>query len=187
MNQLLQAISQYVPVSDELRAELTRRLKPQTFRKREMVFRADQICTHSYFIQAGILRLYYLKDGKEITEAFFSSGAWANSPRSFMQQEPDVYYLDAVEESQVWSLYVKDLGELFAQFREMEEYSRLDMNSTFGDVLDRLSSTRFSTAREKYAHFLQSFPDIHHRIPLGMVASYIGVAAETLSRLRRET
>ena len=184
MENLFQAISNYVTVSDELKEELEKRLKPQTFEKRVVILNENQICTQSYFIKQGILRLYYYKEGKEITEFFCSDGEWMNSPRSFMQQKVDFYYLDAVENTEVWTLHVNDLVHLFEHFREMERYARMDMGSTFRHMMDRLASIRFSTAQEKYDHFLESYPTIHHRIPLGMVASYIGVTQETLSRLR---
>jgi hypothetical protein len=51
-------------------------------------------------------------------------------------------------------------------------------------LIERIASFRFTTAKEKYTHFKQTYPDIHHRIPLGMVASYLGISQETLSRIR---
>lgn len=184
MDNLLKAISQYVAPTDILKNELQQRLKPMSFKKREVLLNAESTCVYSYFIKKGILRLYYSKDGKEVTEFFCSEGEWMNSPKSFMGQIKDIYKIDAVEETEVLALHVMDLIYLFENCPEMEKYARLDMGSTFIHLMDRLATIRFATAREKYEHFLTSYPDIHHRIPLGMVASYVGVAQETLSRLR---
>lgn len=184
MDNLFNNIAKYVNGSDDFVEELKSRLKPQVFKKKEIVLRSNKTCTRSYFIQEGIMRLYYHKDGKEITEFFCREGEWVNSPKSFIQKKPDFYYIDAVEETQVLSLHVTDLVYLFENFTEMDRYARMDMGSTFIHLLDRLSSIRFTTAKEKYEHFLETYPTIHHRLPLGMVASYIGVAQETLSRLR---
>ncbi len=68
----------------------------------------------------------------------------------------------------------------------MERYSRLSMGTVFGHLMERITSLRFTTAKEKYDHFLKSYHDIYHRLPLGMVASYLGISQETLSRIRAE-
>lgn len=185
LNELFTAISRHITLSPGLQQALEERLESVVFKKREIVLHPHQICTKSYFIQEGILRLYYYKEEKEITEFFCGAGEWVNSPRSFMSRQVDIYYLSAVEETKAWALHVEDLLYLFEHFPEMERYSRLDMGSIFMHLMDRLHSLRFSTAQEKYQHFLTSYPEIHHRIPLGMVASYVGVTQETLSRLRR--
>jgi CRP-like cAMP-binding protein len=86
----------------------------------------------------------------------------------------------------VVSIRVTDLGYLFDHFPEMERYARLSMGTVFGHLMERITSLRFTTAREKYDHFMQVYRDIHHRIPLGMIASYLGITQETLSRIRAE-
>ena len=68
----------------------------------------------------------------------------------------------------------------------MERYARLSMGSTFGYLIERITSMRFTTAKEKYEHFCEVYKGIYHRIPLGMVASYLGITQETLSRIRAE-
>lgn len=147
---------------------------------------ADRVCTESYFIKKGILRTYFLKDGKEISEYFCSTNEWVNSPRSFMQRKKDIYFIDAIEYTEAYSLNVNDLVYLFDHYPEMERYSRLSMGSFFGHMMERITSIRFTTAKEKYDHFCQTYAAIYHRIPLGMVASYLGIAQETLSRIRKE-
>jgi len=174
----------YIPLSDALRQELTAKLKPVYFKKGELVLDASKTCTYSYFIVSGMLRTYFLKDGKEISEYFSAEEEWCNSPKSFMTRRPDIYYIDAIEKTEACSLYVDDLLALFNKFPEMERYSRLSMGTVFGHLIERITSLRFTTAKEKHDHFLEVYHDIHHRIPLGMVASYLGITQETLSRLR---
>ena len=186
MTALFQHFSQYIDLSDDLKNEIINRVKEQTFKKGELVLDASKICTHSFFIQKGLLRLYFIKDGKEVSEYFSSEGEWVNSPRSFRQRKPDIYYIDAIESTAVFCLHVNDLVYLFDHFPQMERYARLSMGSTFGHFLERITSMRFTTAKEKYEHFRKTYHDIYHRIPLGMVASYLGFTQETLSRIRAE-
>lgn len=132
------------------------------------------------------MRTYFIKDGKEISEYFSSEAEWVNSPRSFMQRQLDIYYIDAIENTAVFCLHVNDLVFLFENFPEMERYSRLSMGSLFGHLIERITSLRFTTAKEKYDHFCSAYQDIYARIPLGMIAAYLGITQETLSRIRAE-
>lgn len=176
----------YIKLSDELKSELTKRLKLKTFRKGELILDASQVCKESYFIQSGILRTYFLKDSKEISEYFCSANEWVNSPKSFIHRTTDIYYIDAIEETSTLVLSVNDLIFLFDNFPEMERYARLSMGSVFGHLMERIASMRFTSAKERYLHFKKIYSGIYPRIPLGMVASYLGITQETLSRIRAE-
>ncbi len=184
--EVFQHFEKYIKLSDPLKKELAGRMVPKTFKKGELVHNADTICKKSYFIKKGLMRTYFIKDGKEITEYFSAENEWVNSPRSFMQQQLDFYYIDTLEQTDSYSLYVTDLVFLFDHFPEMERYARLSMGTVFGHYLERITSMRFTTAKEKYQHFCETYHAVYHRIPLGMVSSYLGIAPETLSRIRSE-
>ena len=183
---IFQHFEKYIHLSDTLKCELTNRVSVVNFKKGELVHNADTVCTKSYFIQNGLLRTYFIKDGKEISEYFSSEEEWVNSPRSFRQRQLDIYYIDAIENTEAFCLHVNDLVYLFDHFPEMERYARLSMGTVFGHFMDRITSLRFTTAKEKYVHFCETYQGIYHRIPLGMVASYLGITQETLSRIRAE-
>ena len=167
-----------------MKSELGNRIKPTLFQKGELVLDANYISQNSYFINKGILRTYFLKDGKEISEYFSGKEEWVNSPRSFMQRKKDIYYIDAIENTEAYVLNVNDLVYLFDNFPEMERYARLSMGTVFGHFMERITSMRFTSAKERYNHFKKTYSNIYHRIPLGMVASYLGITQETLSRIR---
>lgn len=181
-----QHFEQYIKLSAELKSALVERINYVTFKKGELVHDADKICTKSYFIQKGLLRVYFLKDGKEISEYFPAENEWCNSPKSFRTRQKDIYYIDTLESVEAYCLHVNDLIYLFNNFPEMERYARLSMGTVFGHLMERITSLRFTSAREKYDHFITTYHDIHHRIPLGMIASYLGITQETLSRIRAE-
>ncbi|KMQ63044.1 hypothetical protein ACM46_13965 [Chryseobacterium angstadtii] len=183
---VLNHFSQYIKLSETLKKELLDRLSFQTFEKGELLHDADKICTKSYFILNGLTRTYYLKDGTEISEYFSCENEWVNSPKSFIGRIKDIYFIDCLEKTETFCLKVNDLGYLFDNFPEMERYARLSMGSVFGHLMERITSQRFTTAKEKYEHFLTVYKGIYHRIPLGMTASYLGITQSTLSRLRAE-
>ncbi|MEJ5995422.1 Crp/Fnr family transcriptional regulator [Pedobacter sp. Du54] len=177
---------QYIRLTDELKSALNERISLVSFKKGELVHDAEKVCTKSYFIQNGLFRVYFIKEGKEICEYFPAENEWANSPKSFSTRQKDIYYIDAIEDTETFCLQVNDLVFLFDHFPEMERYARLSMGTIFGHLMERITSLRFTSAKEKYDHFIQTYHDIYHRIPLGMVASYLGIAQETLSRIRAE-
>lgn len=183
---LLQHFANYIPLSDTLRSEIAGRVTFKTFKKGALVHDAADICTRSYFIQKGLTRTYFLKDGMEVTEYFCAENEWVNSPRSLRTQRPDIYSIDAIEPTTCFCLEVRDLVYLFDHFPEMERYARLSMGTVLGHLLERINSMRFTSAKEKYQHFCEVYADIQHRIPLGMVSSYLGIAQATLSRIRAE-
>ena len=185
-DEIFRHFERYIKLSDTLKTELAKRIVFKTFRKGDLVHDADIVCTKSYFIQKGLLRTYFIKDGKEISEYFPAEGEWSNSPRSFRTRQLDIYYIDAIEDTEAFCLNVDDLMYLFENFPEMERYARLSMGTVFGHFLERITSMRFTTAKEKYNHFCSTYQNIHARIPLGMIATYLGITQETLSRIRAE-
>jgi CRP-like cAMP-binding protein len=185
-DKLFKHFEKYIKLSETLKSELATRITFKAFKKGELVHNASSVCTKSYFIQKGLMRTYFSKDEKEISEYFSCEEEWVNSPRSFRQRQIDIYYIDAIENTDAFCLHVEDLVYLFNNFPEMEKYARLSMGTVFGHFLERITSLRFTTAKEKYIHFCETYHDIYHRIPLGMVASYLGITQETLSRIRAE-
>jgi CRP-like cAMP-binding protein len=186
IEEIFKHFEKYIKLSNSLKSELANRIVFKTFKKGELVHHADTVCTKSYFIQKGLMRTYFIKDGKEISEYFPAEGEWSNSPRSFRTRQVDIYYIDAIEDIEAFCLGVTDLMYLFENFPEMERYARLSMGTVFGHFMERITSMRFTTAKEKYDHFIKTYHDIHHRIPLGMIASYLGITQETLSRIRAQ-
>lgn len=184
MNEIIRHFSEYIAVSDELKRELTERLRVQTFPKGSMLLNANEICVESHFIRKGILRIYFLREQKEISEYFCEEGDWVNSPRSFMFRKPDHYFIDAIEETDVFTLHINDLGFLFDNFPEMERYARLSMGTMLFHLIEKVHSTQCLDAKQKYDHFRRVYKNIHARLPLGMIASYLGISPETLSRVR---
>lgn len=182
--QIVKHFEQFIFVSDKLKAELLKRVSIISYKKGELIIDANKIGDKSYFILEGLTRTYSLKDSKEVIEYFSSKNEWANSPRSWRTGKPDIYYVDAIENTSALCINAADMIFLFNNFPELERYGRLGMAILLDHLMERIASFRFTTAREKYLHFKNTYPNIYNRIPLGMVASYLGIAQETLSRIR---
>lgn len=184
--QIIKHFEQFIKVSERLRYELLKRVSVVVYKKGELIIDANRVSTKSYYLLEGLTRTYFLKDDKEIIEYFSSKNEWANSPRSWRTGKPDIYYVDAIENTKALCIGVDDMIYLFDNFPELDRYGRLSMTALLDHLIERITSFRFTNATEKYAHFKLTYPDVYHRIPLGMVASYLGITQETLSRIRRK-
>tara|TARA_B110000027_G_C16085529_1_gene285757 strand:- start:920 stop:1378 length:459 start_codon:yes stop_codon:yes gene_type:complete len=109
----------FISLSGDLKSKLSKRKKPIVFRKGELILDANNISKKSYFINKGILRTYFIRDGKEISEYFSGMDDWVNSPKSFTQREKDIYYIDAIENTEAYFIDVNGLVYLFDNFPEM--------------------------------------------------------------------
>ncbi len=182
--QIVKHFEHFIVVNEKLKAELLKRVSVTSYTKGELIIDAEKVGNKSYFILEGMTRTYSIKSGKKIIEYFSSKNEWANSPRSWRTGKPDIYYVDAIEDTEALCIKAADMLFLFANFPELERYGRLSMVTLLDHLMERIASFRFTTAKEKYLHFKNTYPKIYHRIPLGMVASYLGIAQETLSRIR---
>ena len=181
---IIEHFERFIAVSDKLKVELLNRVTIVGYKKGEVIIHAGRICTKSYFLLEGLTKTYFMKDGKEVIEYFGSKNQWINSPRSWRTNKPDTYYVEALEDITALCINVDDMKFLFDHFPELDRYGRLSMVTLLDHLMERITSFRFTSALEKYSHFKKTYPQIHHRIPLGMVASYLGISQETLSRIR---
>ncbi|MFB9056441.1 Crp/Fnr family transcriptional regulator [Mariniflexile ostreae] len=156
--------------------------------KNQQLVRQGDICKTLYFIKQGMGRSYYLKEnGKEITQWFFGTGKFMSSVDSFFQQSPSLYYLEVLEDSILYSISKEKIDILFAKYPKMEKLGRLVSTEMLTRVVNKLNAVQFQTARERYDYMLTEFPDIAHHVPLGHMASYLGMTQETLSRIRKNS
>jgi CRP-like cAMP-binding protein len=184
MDFLLQHFSDITSVPENLRQELLKRVQLHSFKRNEVIQPADKVCKRTYLVKKGLLRIYFSKDDKIITDGFAAENEWMTSAYSFMRAVADQYEIATIEPTQAYSLSLEDLMYLFEHFHEMERFGRIVMSMQFIQQSERLSSIRFTTPKEKYEHFCNTYKYILGRVPLGMIASYLGITQETLSRVR---
>ncbi|RFC55144.1 Crp/Fnr family transcriptional regulator [Brumimicrobium aurantiacum] len=175
-----------VPFSPEELEEILSCFEKKEIPKNTMLIQQGEISRTLYFIENGMGRSYYLKkQGKEITQWFFGSGKFMASADSFFQKTPSLYYLELLEDSIVYTISREKMDMLFSKYHKMDQLGRLVSIEMLTKVVNKLNAIQFQTAKERYEYMLEEFPDIYHRIPLGHIASYLGMTQETLSRIRR--
>ena len=152
--------------------------------KNEYLLNEGKICRHLYFVQQGALRGYYTLDGKEITHWFGFEKDFVTSFHSFITQEPAVENIQLLEGSVLWVISKETLSELFNRYHEIERLVRIAYEKYYIRLEERFVNAHFKTATERYENLLQQTPHLLERVPLGYIASYLGISQETLSRIR---
>ena len=178
-------ITAHVPfTSAELK--LMRSLSIQrTLRRRQLLLREGEVCRHKTFVTNGLLRTYFMRDnGAESIMRFAPEKYWAIDAQSYNNQSPSGYYIEALEDTDVLMWSRESMNELFAVSPAFRSYSEKVKENTLYESQHRVLINISATTEEKYQEFIASFPDVFRRVPLHMVASYLGVSRETLSRIR---
>jgi CRP-like cAMP-binding protein len=152
--------------------------------KNEFLLREGNVCRFLYFLQKGAARGYYLLDGKEITHWFAFEDDFVTSFFSFITRQPAVENIQMLEGSVLWSISKDTLAQLFNQFHDIERLVRIVTEKYYIRLEERFVNAHFKTASERYENLLQQAPHILERVPLGHIASYLGISPETLSRTR---
>lgn len=154
-------------------------------RRKECVLQEGEICRYKIFVCKGLLKTYRLKeDGTEYIMRFAPENTWTTDHVSYVEQTPSKNNIEALEDSSVVMFSREDLMELYNTIPSFKMLSDKLVTSSLDASQERLLLNISATSEEKYQHFITAFPNVFNRVPLHMVASYLGVSRETLSRIR---
>jgi len=158
----------------------------KTLRRKEFLSRQGEVCRYKIFVTKGLLRVYTTRDdGSEHIMHFSPENSWFTDPESFANATPSSYTIEALEHTDVVLWTKNDLRYLVTNIPGLKAYFDTLIYKSGTALRSRIHSAISSTTEEKYDEFLKKHADINARVPLHMVASYLGVTRETLSRIRR--
>lgn len=187
-NDLLTQLTAYIralaPVSDAGIDALIQIAHWATYPKQHTLIRAGQDVATMYWVLCGGLRIYYIKDGKDITDWFAFDMQFITSIESYFKKIPSRYYLQTTMPTEVITFHYTDVERVCAQYSDVEHLMRVVITNTLLDLQQRVVEMQFETAAQRYRNLLQRYPDITQRIALGDIASFLGITQETLSRIR---
>jgi CRP-like cAMP-binding protein len=160
---------------------------PKKIRKKHYLLQQNDVCKYMAFVQKGLLRSYVVneKGGDHIIQ-FAMEGWWISDMYSFLTAEPSNYNIDALENTDVLLLSQSAEEEMLSRIPKLERYLRLLMQNSYIAMQKRMERTLRLSAEKKYLAFASSYPDYIKRVPQHMIASYLGITPETLSRIRKQ-
>ncbi len=159
----------------------------QKIAKREQVLRAGELCKYNFFILKGCLRNYTIDaKGNEHVMQFAFEEYWISDSYSFLGEKPALYFIDALEETEVLVIDKQSYDAAFLAVPCLERYLRIAIQNAYISVQHRLLASHSETAEEKYLALKTRFPAIEQRVAQHQIASYLGITPESLSRIRRK-
>ncbi|WP_027385982.1 Crp/Fnr family transcriptional regulator [Chryseobacterium gregarium] len=140
-----------------------------------------------FYLESGLIRLYYLKDGKDITHHFLQECSIYTPIENVFLNQYYPYNLVLVENSVIRTVDFSLIEQYVDTEPKLQRLSRFLAVSAIKQLSDQLHSIKFQTAQERYKILLQNYPGILLRVPLGHIASYLGITQQTLSVIRAES
>jgi CRP-like cAMP-binding protein len=184
LEKLIHHIQSYYPISAEAQLALEECFEQAILPKNEFLLTEGKTCRHLYFLESGAVRGFYNLDGKEITHWFGFENDFVTSFHSFTTGQPAVENIQLLEGSILWSINKESITRLLGQYHEIERVVRIAYEKYYIRLEERFVNAQFKTAAERYENLLEQTVHILERVPLGYVASYLGISQETLSRIR---
>lgn len=159
---------------------------PKKLRKRQYILQQEDICKNLIFVEKGLLRSYKVDEkGNEHILQFAPEGWWVADVYSFLTSENSNYNIDAIEDSELLLITNSALEQLYERVPKFERYFRILTQNNMIAMQKRVMSELSSNAEEKYLNLIATYPDLVARVPQHMIASYLGLTPESLSRIRK--
>lgn len=178
-------INSKVTISDSDFEKIREVGKIKKLRKKQYLLQEGDLWQHYAFVCSGCLRTYTVdeKSAEHIIK-FSIENWWAGDREALLNATPSKYNIDALEESILIMIKREDMDNLFIAIPEFLSMINNLINRTYIAAQNRVNDAMTFSTEERYNQFIQKFPDIFNRVPLHMIASYLGVSAERLSRIR---
>jgi CRP-like cAMP-binding protein len=155
-------------------------------KKGDILYNEGDICSDIVLVTKGMLRQFYFKNNKDITEHFSYEGSVLICIESFLKQEPTKLMAEALESSTVYLLSYNKLKRYIEQFSEINKFYRKILEYSLIISQQKADSMRYESAVERYNKLLNKQPEVIKRAPLSYIASYLLMTPETLSRVRSQ-
>jgi CRP-like cAMP-binding protein len=155
--------------------------------KKRFYINADTLQTNVGFVFSGLLRSFYIDDyGNEITVRFAKENEFATDYVAFISQTPSKFYFQCLESCKILNISYQHMQAAYSKFSSLEKYGRLIAEEVLKFQQKRIQSFLFENAEQRYINFVKENPDLHNRVSLSYLSTYLGIERPSLSRIRKK-
>ena len=155
------------------------------FKKGTILLKEGTICKECYAVIRGCVREYYIKNGLDMTTAFFTEGQSVNSFSSYTNQVPSKHFLECSEDSLLTVGNQSLVDQMCERIPRLTEFIKNEVEKDAGELQQRMASFMTSTPKERFTDLMKNNPGLMNRVPQHQIASYLGVTPESLSRIKK--
>ena len=184
MKQLFEYFKRFSPLSEEAKAAIEGITRIVNIQKNKDLQPIGHTCKTVYFIIKGIARIYYYKDGIDITDSFAIENNVIARVESLFTGKPSRKAIQILEDAEIVAIDANKLFKLYDSYPEIERLFRKIFEASHVDTVNRIEGIQFHSAEERYKALLDEAPTIIQRVPLKYIASYLGITQVSLSSIR---
>lgn len=178
-------IQNYTPLSITDWQKIAPYLKRKQYKKGDLLLKEGMVCQHVYFLESGVLRYFIWKDGQDISKFFTLPPYCFTSQRSFTTETPATENIEVLEDAVVWVMHRKDAYTLF-DLKSWSTFVRTLVQEVQFFTEQILEEIQNETAENRYIKMVETGDILLQKIPLKHLASYLGIAPQSLSRIRKK-
>lgn len=188
MEKVFQYFDKYLPLDDHEKQALASRLKKRNIKRRQYLLQEGDICTSFTYVETGCFKMYGIDlSGTEHNLLFAAENDWITDLDSLHKEKPARLFIEAMEPATVFQLSKGDLWYLYTNYSKFDRNFRVIIEDKYIELQNRLLQTFSTTAYQRYASFLEQYPNLTNRLPNTQIASYLGITPEFLSKIRSES
>ena len=184
---ILSNFRRFVTLSAEEEAAITAIIKTTRFKRRQFLDQPGYVSGYRNYIVKGAFRSYFIdQEGKDHTVQIAIEDWFVSDFYSYITRTPATLYVEALEDSILYQMSYADIEGLCREIHHLSEYFRITTERAFAFSRKRALSNLSKSAEERYLEFSQMYPGIVQRVPQKIVASYLGMSREFLSKIRSQ-
>ena len=184
--EVLKHIEEIIFLDEEEKDRFTSILIKKKLRKRQFLIQEGDLVRYEYFVVSGCLKAYEVdKNGDEHIIQFAKENWWISDFKAFFEEGRAILNIDCIEDSIVLGIEKQDLESLFLDIPKFDRFFRIKLTSAYVALQSRILSSLDKSNSERYEEFLNAYPNLEQRIPNYMIANYLGIKPESLSRIRK--
>jgi CRP-like cAMP-binding protein len=183
LHPLRQHIEKITPLSDAEFDYILSHFSEKKLRKHQFLIQEGEAVPNDYWVLKGCLKAYHMdSEGKQHILQFAMEDWWITDYQAYFNQAKATTWADAIEDCEILSLSLPNREKLCSEMHKMERFFRKKSNMGYVALQSRILSLLNSNAQQRFEQFFQLYPKLFQRVPKTLIAAYLGVSRETLSR-----